>query len=261
MLNAAIRDSDYASRQTLDKILARLTELDRSNCKGLPVNTGRDIVETISDGDVSLRGSTSKMLASSVESRRYQSGNVWTMNSFCLCRKNCIRRSLRQWGPFIIENEMSFIDYHAPGCPLSTQQPLKQQTKRTLKFPIPFVNNRWKAASQFSLFFTAGTGGIGFSQSLTWSETIDRNQSPPFKIIELAMDFSHFNRGEAREILLLSCYRRLKWCFTNRKASITDVTRCGQSIVDDIISDFDVCFYTISTEQVLTLFTIDSRFR
>lgn len=261
MLNAAIRYSDYASRRILDKILARLTEFDRSNCKDLPVHTGRNTVGTISDGDVSLRALTSSTPTSSIKSTRYQNGNVWTMDSICLCRKTYSRRSRQQWGPFIIENEMTFTDYHSPGCLLSTQQPLKQQTKRTLKFPIPFINNRWRAASQFSLSVTAGTGGMGFGQSLAWFETVDRNQSPSFKIVEVAMDRIELYAGQDMETLLLSCYRRLRWCFDNRRASITDVDQYGRSIVDHITSSWAVCFYTLSMEPALTLSSLVSWFR
>lgn len=178
---------------------------------------------------------------SAIKSTRYQNGNLWTMNSFCICRKNYKRRERRQWGPFIVENEMSFTDYHSPGCPLSTQQPLKQQTKRILKFPIPFIDKRWRNTSQFSLFLTAGTGGMGFGQSLAWVETVDRDQSPSFKIVEVAMDQIYLSWIGDHEALLLSCYRRLKWCFANRRASITDVDRSGRSIVDYATSRFCVC--------------------
>ncbi|KAH6950862.1 hypothetical protein DER45DRAFT_579025 [Fusarium avenaceum] len=229
-------ESEYAIRKALNSLLARLPEPNGSNCKSLPVDRGRDIVETISNDDVSLRDSTSSTPTSSIESRAYQNGNAWTMNLFCLCRKACSRRSRQQWGPFIIENEMTFIDYHSPGCPLSTQQPLKQQTKRTLKFPIPFANDRWRTASQFSLFFTVGTGGMGFGQSLTWFETVDNDQSPSFQIVKKAMTYCLRFEGEESELLLISCYRRLRWCFANRRASITDVDQYGQSIVDIITS-------------------------
>lgn len=244
MLNSAIRESGYATRQILGNILARLPEADGSNCKSLPVDRGTEIVETFFDGDVSLQDSTSNTPASSIKSTRYQNGNVWTMNSFCLCKKTHSRRSRQQWGPFIIENEMTFLDFHSPGCPLSTQQPLKQQTKLTLKFPIPFVNDRWRAASQFSLFFTAGTGGTGLGQSLTWCETVDRNQSPSFQIVEIVKSCGMLLKGEEIEMLLSSSYRRLRWCFANRRASITDVDQHGQSIVDIITSYELVCLFT-----------------
>ncbi|KAI6756953.1 hypothetical protein HG530_011551 [Fusarium avenaceum] len=91
---------------------------------------------------------------------------------------------------------MTFIDYHSPGCLLSTQQPLKQQTKRTLKFPIPFVNDDWRTASQFSLFVIAGTGGMGFGQSLTWFGKVDKDQSPSFQIVKKAMKYCVRFKGE-----------------------------------------------------------------
>jgi hypothetical protein len=146
---------------------------------------------------------------------------------------------------------MTFIDYHSPGCPLSTQQPLKQKTKRTLKFPIPFVNNGWRTAGEFSLFFTAGTGGMGIGQSLAWRETVNRHQSPTFKIVRIAMDCDYLPEREDREEFFLSCYRRLRWCFAKRRASITDVDQCGQSIVDIITSGLYVWLYTLSKEFAL----------
>ncbi|PCD46477.1 hypothetical protein AU210_001883 [Fusarium oxysporum f. sp. radicis-cucumerinum] len=221
--------------QTLGDILTRLPEPNRSNCNNLLLDRDEDAAETAFDSVVCPRDPTP---VSAIKSTRYQNGNLWTMNSFCICRKNYKRCERRQWGPFIVENEMSFTDYHSPGCPFSTQQPLKQQTKRTLKFPIPFIDKRWRNTSQFSLFLTAGTGGMGFGQSLAWVETIDTDQSPSFKIVAIAMDHIYLIWNGDSEALLLSCYRRLKWCFANRRASITDVDRSGRSIVDYATSRF-----------------------
>ncbi|KAI3574414.1 hypothetical protein IWW34DRAFT_705882 [Fusarium oxysporum f. sp. albedinis] len=219
--------------QTLGDILTRLPEPNRSNCNNLLLDRDEDAAETAFDSVVCPRDPTP---VSAIKSTRYQNGNLWTTNSFCICRKNYKRRERRQWGPFIVENEMSFTDYHSPGCPFSTQQPLKQQTKRTLKFPIPFIDKRWRNTSQFSLFLTAGTGGMRFGQSLAWVETVDTDQSPSFKIVAIAMCHQPLTTNEDSEALLLSCYRRLKWCFANRRASITDVDRSGRSIVDHITS-------------------------
>ncbi|WJG34384.1 uncharacterized protein FOBCDRAFT_194209 [Fusarium oxysporum Fo47] len=240
MLSPAIRKSGYVTQisiqgieQTLGDILTRLPEPNRSNCNNLLLDRDEDAAETAIDSVVCPRDPTP---VSAIKSTRYQNGNLWTMNSFCICRKNYKRRERRQWGPFIVENEMSFTDYHSPGCPFSTQQPLKQQTKRTLKFPIPFIDKRWRNTGQFSLFLTAGTGGMGFGQSLAWVETVDTGQSPSFKIVEIAICHQPLTTNEDSEALLLSCYRRLKWCFANRRASITDVDRSGRSIVDHITS-------------------------
>ncbi|KAF5686269.1 hypothetical protein FCIRC_2987 [Fusarium circinatum] len=198
------------------------------------LNPHRDgnVTETSSESAISLRDPTSKTPVSGIRETRYQNGAILTMDSFCVCRKNFKWRERRQWGPFIIENEMSFTDYHSPGCPLSTQEPLEQQTKRTLKFPIPFVQGRWRTAIQFSHFFTSGIGGMGFGQSLACAKMVDGDQSPSFKIVQVAMHPSDRLTNEDRETLFLSCYRRLKWCFATRRASITDVDQYGRSIVD-----------------------------
>lgn len=248
MLSPVIRRNVYVTQmsiqgihQILGNILTRLPEPNRGNCNNLPVNAIENIVETTVASAICLRDSTSNATMSGIQSTRYQNGSFWTTSSFCVCRKTCKRRERRQWGPFIVENEMSFTDYHSPGCPLSTQQPLKQQTKRTLKFPIPFVESRWRNASHFSLFITAGTGGMDFGQSLAWVETVDRSQSPSFKIVEVAMDLQRLPTDNDRETLLLSCYRRLKWCFADKRASITDVDKSGRSIVDHVTCLISVC--------------------
>ncbi|KAF5584122.1 hypothetical protein FPCIR_8750 [Fusarium pseudocircinatum] len=226
------------SVQSMERALlnrpSRPLEPGGANGNNLAPVMDETIAETSSDSTICLRDPTSKTPVSAIKATRYQNGSIWTMDSFCVCRKNFKRRERRQWGPFIIENEMSFTDYHSPGCPLSTQEPLEQQTKRTLKSPIPFVQGRWRTASQFSLFFTAGTGGMGFGQSLAWVETVDRNQSPLFEIVRVVMSPLHRLANKETEVFLSSCYRRLKWCFANRKASITDVDESGESLVDDI---------------------------
>ncbi|KAF5633805.1 uncharacterized protein FTJAE_6956 [Fusarium tjaetaba] len=208
--------------QTVLNILNRLPE---------PARDG-NVAETAPEPAICLRDSTSNTPVSGLGATRYQNGTMWAINSVCICRKKYKRRERRQWGPFILENEISFADYHSPGCPLSTHKPLKQQTKGTLTFPIPFTRGRWRNASQFSLFFKAGTGGMGFGQNLAWVETVDRDQSPSFKISELAFIHRDSLNDEDYEVFLLSCYRRIKWCFANRRASITDVDQFGRSIVD-----------------------------
>ncbi|KLO81182.1 Uncharacterized protein LW93_4756 [Fusarium fujikuroi] len=220
--------------QILGNILTRLPDPNRANCNNLPLDTVENIVETAVDSAICLQDPTSNTPVSEIESTRYQNGNFWTMNSLCVCPKSYKRRERRQWGPFIVENEMSFTDYHSPGCPLSTQEPLKERTKRALKFPLPFIGSRWRNTNQFSLFFTAGTGGMSFGQNLSWVATVDSDQSPSFKIMKLALHRQYLLTHEDCGVLLSSCYRRLKCCFSNRKASITDVDKYGRSIVDHV---------------------------
>ncbi|CZR32753.1 uncharacterized protein FPRO_01958 [Fusarium proliferatum ET1] len=218
--------------QMLGNILARPSETYRANCNNSPVHMVENIVETAVDSAVCLRDPTPNTLESGIQSTRYQNGSFWTMNSFCFCRKSYKRCEQRQWGPFIVEKEISFTDYHSPGCSFSTQEPIKEQTKRTLKFPIPFSQRHWRNISQFSLFFTAGTGGMSLGQHLTWVTTVDSLQSPSFRIVELAMNVGRLSTDSDREVFLWSCSRRLKSCFADKSASITDVDKFGRSIVD-----------------------------
>lgn len=190
--------------QILGNILTRLPEPSLAICNNLPTDTVENIIETAVDDAVGLRDPTSNTLVSGIQSRRYQNGNFWTINSLCVCRRSYRRRERRQWGPFILENEISFTDYHLPGYPLSTQQPLEQRTKRTVKFPIPFTQSRWRNASHFSLFFTAGTGRMSLGQNLTWVATVDRDQSPSFKIVEVATRGLDSLKVIDRETFLLS---------------------------------------------------------
>jgi hypothetical protein len=262
MLSPVIRKNIYATQmsiqgiyQILGNILTRLPEPGWASFNNLPLERVENVVLTAVDSVVCSPGPTSTTPTSGIQSTRYKNGNVWMMNSFCVCRKSYKRRERRQWGPFILENEISFADYHSPGCPLSTHEPLKQQTKGTLRIPIPFTRNRWRKASQFSLFFTAGTGGMGFGQNLAWVQTVDRYQSPSFKITQLAFIRRHRLNKEDCEVFLLSCYRRLKWCFANRRASITDVDQFGQTIADYGLTDMIVCCLYISNRTSINFFS------
>ncbi|KAF5707938.1 hypothetical protein FMUND_10803 [Fusarium mundagurra] len=147
--------SVQSMERALFRRLPRVPDPDSANYDNMLPGRDEDIAEAAPESAIRLPNPTSTMPVSGIRSTRYQNGTMWTMTSFCVCRKNFKRRERRQWGPFILENEMSFTDYHSPGCPLSTQEPLEQQSKQTLKFPIPFTGRRWRAASQFSLFFTA----------------------------------------------------------------------------------------------------------
>lgn len=249
MLSPAIRKSVHVTQmsihgihQILGKIFTRLPEPNQANCNNLPLERVDNVIGTAVNNAVCLRDPTSNTSVCGIQSRRYQNGSVWAMGSLCVCPKSYKRRERRQWGPFIIENEMSFADYHSPGCSLSTQQPLKEQTKRTLKVPLPFIQSLWRNTIQVSLSFILGIGGMSFGQSLNWVATVDSKQSPSFKIIRVAMNVRDLPTNNDRQILLFSCYRRLKWCFANRRASITDVDEYGGSIVNYAALRYCVCY-------------------
>ncbi|KLP21479.1 uncharacterized protein LW94_10186 [Fusarium fujikuroi] len=178
-----------------------------------------------------LQNPTSDTFLPSVQTTSYQGGYNMTFDAFCSCKTQRSRFSQNRWGPFLLEVEISSRDRHAPECPMSKLSAATHQTKRVLNLSLPTSLKLPRRASRFSLSFTTGAGILGLSQKLAWVATVDEDSSPVFRIVRMMEKYNRLPRKDMR-ILLASCLRRLIWCYVNSHASVTDVNKNGDSIIE-----------------------------
>ncbi|CVL03799.1 uncharacterized protein FMAN_14989 [Fusarium mangiferae] len=178
-----------------------------------------------------LQNPTSDIFLPSIQTTSYQGGYNMKFDSFCCCKTQRSRFSQNRWGPFLLEVEISSRDHHAPECPMSKLSAVTHHTKRVLNLSLLTSLKLPGRASRFSLAFTTGAGILGLSQKLTWVATVDEDSSPVFRIARMMEKYNRLPRKDMR-ILLASCLRRLVWCYVNSHASVTDVNKNGDSIIE-----------------------------
>ena len=162
-----------------------------------------------------------------------------TYDGFCSCKTQRTRYSRNLWGHFLVEAEIRSRDHHAPECPMSKLPAATRQTKRVLNFSIPTLQNYYGRASKVSLSYTTGAGILGFGQTVTWITTVDEKSSPVFRMVQMMEIYNRLPRKDMR-ILLASCLRRLVWCYVNYHASVTDVNKSGDSIIEWALEHYHV---------------------
>ncbi|ENH71441.1 hypothetical protein FOC1_g10007673 [Fusarium oxysporum f. sp. cubense race 1] len=159
------------------------------------------------------------------------------------------------WGPFLVEAEIRSRDHHAPECPMSKLPAATRQTKRVLNFSIPTLQNYYGRASKVSFSYTTGAGILGFGQTLTWITTVDEKSSPVFRLVQMMEIYNRLPRKDMR-ILLASCLRRLVWCYVNYHASVTDVNKSGDSIIEWALEHYHLSgsLATLDADNMADLF-------
>ncbi|KAF5693597.1 hypothetical protein FDENT_1829 [Fusarium denticulatum] len=177
-----------------------------------------------------LQNPESEIFIPSIQTTNYQGGGSMTFDSFCSCKTQRARYSQRHWGPFLLEAEVRSRDHHAPECPMSKLPESTRRTKRVFSLLIPTSQRLWGRASRVSLSFTTGAGILELGQTVAWIATVDERVSPVFRLVDTIKRYLSLPHKEMKT-LLASCFRRLVWCYTNSHASITDVTKDGDTIL------------------------------
>ncbi|PNP84058.1 hypothetical protein FNYG_02746 [Fusarium nygamai] len=177
-----------------------------------------------------LQNSASDPFNPSIQTTSYQGGGSMTFNAFCSCKTQRVRYSQRHWGPFLLEAEVRSRDHHAPECAMSKLPASTRRTKRVLSLLIPTSERLWGRASRVSLSFTTGAGILGLGQTVAWTATVNKWSSPVFRLVDTISCYDLLPR-EDMHLLLASGFRRLIWCYANSRASVTDVTEDGDTIL------------------------------
>ncbi|WKT52941.1 hypothetical protein QSH57_003503 [Fusarium oxysporum f. sp. vasinfectum] len=201
------------------------------------------------------QGQGSGASAPSIRTTSYQGGGSITYDGSCSCKTQRTRYSRNLWGPFLVEAEIRSRDHHAPECPMSKLPAATRQTKRVLNFSIPTLQNYYGRASKVSLSYTTGAGILGFGQAVTWITTVDEKSSPVFRMVQMMEIYNRLPRKDMR-ILLASCLRRLVWCYVNYHASVTDVNKSGDSIIEWALEHYHLSgsLATLDADNMADLF-------
>ncbi|KAF4951565.1 hypothetical protein FGADI_7340 [Fusarium gaditjirri] len=208
-----------------------------------------------------LQNPTSDTFIPNLRTTRYQGGGSMTFDSFCSCKTQRIRYSQRQWGPLLLESEVRSRDHHAPECPMSKLPASTRRTKRVLSLMIPTSQGLWGRASRVSLSFTTGAGVLGIGQSMTWIATVDERLSPVFRLVDTIAWYEYLPRKDMH-ILLASCFRRLVWCYANYHASVTDVNKDGDTLLESALENYPVSsgYDPLTADNVAELFQMLTAF-